>query len=134
MSELKTPEILWSASRQYRHNNSDEFVCGFDRDETIKIVTTLAARVSELQANVEILRDVEQELTDNLIHQKFSYIAEKETLKQRVSELEKFREIVLQGWESEIQEWIDDGEPEDGEDRKLAQKFMPITPPRENNV
>jgi hypothetical protein len=34
---MKTPEILHTASRQYRHNNSDEFVFGFDIEETLKV-------------------------------------------------------------------------------------------------
>lgn len=41
MSKLKTPEILWSASRQFRHNNSDDFINGFDYEKTVQIVNSL---------------------------------------------------------------------------------------------
>lgn len=38
---MKTPEILYRASRQYRHNDSNETVAGFDYAETIEIVSAL---------------------------------------------------------------------------------------------
>ena len=41
---MKTPEYLLSAVRQYRHNNSDGFVYGFDHDETIRIIESLLER------------------------------------------------------------------------------------------
>jgi len=45
---MKTPEILYPASRQYRHNNSDEFVHGFDHDETVKIVNRLLNKIKRM--------------------------------------------------------------------------------------
>jgi len=42
---MKTPEYLYPAVRQYRHNDgSDGFVFGFDHDETIKIIKSLLER------------------------------------------------------------------------------------------
>lgn len=34
-------ERLWAAQRQFRHNNSNEFVIGFDYDKVIDIVTKM---------------------------------------------------------------------------------------------
>lgn len=50
------PKILHEASRQYRHNNSDELVGGFDEDETIKVVAWLQAGIAEL---VDVLKHVQ---------------------------------------------------------------------------
>ena len=38
---MKTPKILISALRQYRHNTGSGFVAGFDHDETVKIFKEL---------------------------------------------------------------------------------------------
>jgi hypothetical protein len=46
------------------------------------------------------------------------------TLEERVKLLETFKEIVLQGWQGDIQEWIDDGEKEESIDRAFAQKII----------
>lgn len=43
-------EILWPAARQYRHNNSDEFVGAYDKEETEKIVTELLAKIERITA------------------------------------------------------------------------------------
>ena len=46
----KTPEILCSATRQYKHNNEDEsFVIAFEQEETIKIVERLQDRIAHLE-------------------------------------------------------------------------------------
>ena len=61
--EQKTPEILWPALRQYRHNTDnspdlfnpkDGFVCAFDYDETLKVVTALQSRAEALDAIDEL--------------------------------------------------------------------------------
>jgi hypothetical protein len=38
---MKTPEILIPALRQYRHNDGDGLLFGFDHDETAKIVNLM---------------------------------------------------------------------------------------------
>lgn len=62
MSE--TPEILWPAMRQYRHNTDNSpyyfkpkegFVAAFDYDEVVKVVTGLQTRVAELEADKLVL-------------------------------------------------------------------------------
>ena len=39
--EDNAKRALFTASRQYRHNNSDDFVFGYDQELTIKIVAGL---------------------------------------------------------------------------------------------
>ena len=65
----KTPEILWRALRQYRHNTDNSpslespehgFVCGFDYDEVITVVEAL-------QAENKALREENQDLRLHLI-------------------------------------------------------------------
>jgi len=55
----ETPEILWPALRQYRHNSDNSpslidpeqgFVCAFDYDETLKVVATLLTRAEKAEA------------------------------------------------------------------------------------
>lgn len=47
---MKTPKILLSASRQYKHNTGEDgFVFGFDNDETIKIFNKLQAENDRLR-------------------------------------------------------------------------------------
>ena len=46
MSDLK--DMLLPALRQYRHNNSDEFVAGYDKDDTVEIVSNLLRRIEKL--------------------------------------------------------------------------------------
>ena len=46
----KTPEILWGATRQYKHNDgSDGFVLAFEQGETIKIVSQLESSIATLE-------------------------------------------------------------------------------------
>ena len=52
---------LEAALRQYRHNNSEGFVCGYDVDETHKVVEQLQRDNAELRATVEALREVAEE-------------------------------------------------------------------------
>lgn len=47
MSELLIPAI-----RQYRHNNSDDFVFGYDQDETDRTVAGLIKERDELKVFV----------------------------------------------------------------------------------
>ena len=42
-------EALSAATRQYRHNNSDGFVFGYDIDETTKIVTSQQAEIDQIK-------------------------------------------------------------------------------------
>ena len=58
----KTPEILWPALRQYRHNTDNSpslvspehgFVCGFDYDEVITVVEALQAENKALRELAE---------------------------------------------------------------------------------
>ncbi len=44
------PIVLAPALRQYRHNNSDGFVCGYDCDITESIVLELQQRITDLEA------------------------------------------------------------------------------------
>jgi hypothetical protein len=49
MSSAK--KLLVPAFRQYRHNfESEEFVCGYDYEETIKIVNNLQDKIENLRA------------------------------------------------------------------------------------
>ncbi len=41
-SKIKTPEILLPALRQYQHNDYSGLLAGFDYDEIIKIMNTVA--------------------------------------------------------------------------------------------
>ena len=55
-AELKTPEILWGAQRQHRHNyGSEELIPAFDFDETVKIVTALQERLKQAEERVREL-------------------------------------------------------------------------------
>jgi len=36
----KTPKILWSALRQYQHNDCSGFLVGLDYDEVVKVVSS----------------------------------------------------------------------------------------------
>ena len=47
---MKTPNILLPASRQYQHNDSSGLVPGFEYEQTCKIVTSLLAKLRELEA------------------------------------------------------------------------------------
>ena len=46
--------------RQFRHNNSDEFVSGFDRDGVIALVSGLRAELAEYKRDAERLDSLEQ--------------------------------------------------------------------------
>ena len=58
MRHIKTPELLWPALRQYRHNTDNSpninhpengFVTGFDYDETVVVVKRLEQQLAELR-------------------------------------------------------------------------------------
>ena len=61
MRHIKTPELLWPALRQYRHNTDNSpninhpengFVTGFDYDETVVVVKRLEQQLAELRAEI----------------------------------------------------------------------------------
>lgn len=61
MRHIKTPELLWPALRQYRHNTDNSpninhpengFVTGFDYDETVVVVKRLEQQLAELREAV----------------------------------------------------------------------------------
>lgn len=54
--EMKTPEILVPASRQYQHNNCNGMLAGFDHGETVKIVNLLNKTI---KAQARLLADRE---------------------------------------------------------------------------
>ena len=72
MTKTKVPEILWPAQRQYRHNSGDDaLVFGFDQYETVKVVTSLQKRITELEAerrramvHLEEMKRLYEESTD----------------------------------------------------------------------
>jgi hypothetical protein len=48
---MRTPKILISAIRQYKHNDGSEgFVCAFDEEETIKVINDLQIEIICLKA------------------------------------------------------------------------------------
>ena len=55
-----TPIHLLVALRQYRHNNSPEFLMGYDYTEVNKVHKFLLGRIAELEKNREV-RDLEQQ-------------------------------------------------------------------------
>ena len=47
--DIKTPEILLAAVRQYQHNDCTGLLFGFDHDETIKVVISQQEEISNLK-------------------------------------------------------------------------------------
>ena len=47
--EIKTPDILLTALRQYQHNDCSGLLAGFDYEETIKIVLHLLSNPQQSQ-------------------------------------------------------------------------------------
>ena len=73
----KTPEILCSATRQYKHNNGDEdFVIAFEQEETIKIVERLQDRITELEQQLAQEREANRwiPVTESLPKEKGLYL------------------------------------------------------------
>ena len=62
-------ELLLPASRQYRHNNVDYFVDGYDKEETVKIVSGLQKEVHRLMLDTVRLR---AERTRAIIEKEFN--------------------------------------------------------------
>ena len=71
MHHIKTPELLWPALRQYRHNTDNSpninhpengFVTGFDYDETVVVVKRLERQLAEIReaALAEVARQRHQ--------------------------------------------------------------------------
>ena len=63
---MSTPEILWPALRQYRHNSDNSpslldpeegFVAAFDYDNTLAIVATLQSDLAAARAELERARE-----------------------------------------------------------------------------
>lgn len=72
-----TPEILWPALRQYRHNTEPNgfpaspqngYVAAFASDETVEIVTTMEEKIKELEAQLaaksEYIDDLNEQIQD----------------------------------------------------------------------
>ena len=79
----KTPEILWSATRQYKHNNGDEdFVIAFEQEETIKIVERLQDRIAKLELEKAEL----QGNWDRCFNSRAEYIRENAELEQQLAQ------------------------------------------------
>ena len=82
MRHIKTPELLWPALRQYRHNTDNSpninhpengFVTGFDYDETVVVVKRLEQQLAELrEVTRELANDVEA-YADVDRHGRFAY-------------------------------------------------------------
>ena len=54
MSETEAPEVLWKATRQYRGQKSDEFVCAYDAEITDEIVIALEIELEEKEERLKI--------------------------------------------------------------------------------
>ena len=72
MRHIKTPELLWPALRQYRHNTDNSpninhpengFVTGFDYDETVVVVKRLEQQLAELREALTRIRDCDWVIT-----------------------------------------------------------------------
>ena len=46
---MKTHKILHHAIRQYRHNNNDGLVFGYDKKEVDKVVSSLLAQIDNIK-------------------------------------------------------------------------------------
>ena len=51
--EIKTPDILLVALRQYQHNDCSGLLPGFDYEETIKVVSFLQIKIKQLELYIE---------------------------------------------------------------------------------
>jgi len=47
------PEILWSALRQYQHNDCSGVIAGFDYDEVVGVVAGLQAEIQSLECSLK---------------------------------------------------------------------------------
>ncbi len=50
--EVYTPPALIHARRQYRHNNGDGFVCGYDFDATNLVVVAYEQRITDFEQSL----------------------------------------------------------------------------------
>ena len=64
----RVSEILISAMRQYRHNDSDEFVAGYDKPIIDKQFKTMQDRIEELEEQLLFLVNNDS-INDSLIDQ-----------------------------------------------------------------
>lgn len=62
----KAKSILVSALRQYRHNNSDDYVAGFDYEDTLDLVAKLLDSAEYLISEDKHTRDILKLLTNSL--------------------------------------------------------------------
>ena len=69
MSELKKPAAL-----QFRHNNSDGFVAGYEREEMDKYLSEVDRVIAKLKADYADLRD-DKKLTDTILDERNAEIA-----------------------------------------------------------
>ena len=53
IDEIKTPDILLVALRQYQHNDCSGLLPGFDYEETIKVVSFLQIKIKQLELYIE---------------------------------------------------------------------------------
>lgn len=57
-ARTNTDPVLSQALRQYRHNNSDEFVFGYDIETIDGALEVVAARIAELEAALKMYVDL----------------------------------------------------------------------------
>ena len=121
---MSTPEILWPALRQYRHNSDNSpslldpeegFVAAFDYDNTLAIVATLQ---SDLAAAKERESDLHRLLR-----------AQSGLIEEQRQEIARAREALIKQWElvftrSYSQNPI--GRAEDRYAREIAQQEQPV--------
>lgn len=56
--DMPTPEQLLPALRQYRHNNSDGFVAGYDKEVTEKLFADQQSKIDVLEKSLKLALDV----------------------------------------------------------------------------
>lgn len=63
--------ILYPALRQYRHNNSDEFITGYDKEETDKIVSELLQQIDQLYKTIDYYANSYSKLAIRFVNDKY---------------------------------------------------------------
>ena len=64
IDEVKTPDILLTALRQYQHNDCSGLLVGFDYEETIKIVIEMRMLIMDLQATVRTIHNSSKSMVE----------------------------------------------------------------------
>ena len=54
--DLKTPNVLLPALRQYQHNDCSGLLAGFDHEETVVIVSLMEKKIRDLTARLRFLK------------------------------------------------------------------------------